>query len=171
VPITPNFSASQNAGDITVAIFEDTSTGTDGTLTARLIYLRKYDGTYLVPDGVTTDFIPWPIGSTTISIDCLDKDYCLDVTVVWLAGSTQAYTKTILTLFTAYSELFLRQLTQAVAADRTLITRKNYWENKLRLRCLIDDAEHGVEQLNDQTIATFCLNEAKILTDNPSTFF
>ncbi len=54
MPITPNFSASQNAGDITVAIFEDTSTGTDGTLTARLIYLRKYDGTYLVPDGVTT---------------------------------------------------------------------------------------------------------------------
>lgn len=174
MPLTVNFSSSQDAGNITVATFTDTSTGTDLTITGRLIYLRKYDGTYLVPQGTTTDYVVWPYVSgagDTIDIDCLDKDYCLDVTVVWVSGSTLTYTKTILTLFTAYSELFLRQLTQALAANRTLITNKNYWQNKIKLRTLIDDASQAVSLINDQTIATFCLDEAKKLTDNIAIFF
>lgn len=165
-----SFSASQDVGNITMATFTDTSTGLVG-VTGRLIYLRKYDGTYLVPDGTTTDYIFWPAADSTIDIDVLDKDYCFDVTVVWYSGSTAAYTATDLVLFTGYSELFLRQLTQALAADRTLITNKNYWGNKIKLRTLIDDASQAVSLVNDQTIATFCLDEAKKLTDNIATFF
>lgn len=168
-----SFTSSQDAGNITVATFEDTSTGLVG-VTGRLIYLRKYDGTYLVPDGTTTDYVYWPYQSgtgDTIDIDVLDKDYCLDVTVVFYSGSSIAYTTTSLVLFTAYSELFLRQLTQAVAANKTLITRKNYWSNKIKLRTLVDDASQAVSLINDQTIATFCLDEAKKLTDNIESFF
>lgn len=165
-----SFTSSQDAGNITVATFTDNSTGLVG-VTGRLIYLRKYDGTYLVPTGTTTDYVFWAAASSSINIDVLDKDYCLDVTVVWYSGSTVAGTVTNLVLFTAYSELFLRQLTQAVAANRTLITRKNYWENKIKLRTLVDDAEQAVSLINDQTIATFCLDEAKKLTDNLPIFF
>lgn len=164
------FSASQDVGDITKATFTDTSTGLVG-VTGRLIYLRKYDGDYLVPTGTTTDYVFWPIGATTIDIDVLDKDYCFDVTVAWYSGSSVAYTKTQLVLFTGYSELFLRQLTQALAANKTLLTRQNYWENKIKLRTLVDDAEQAVSLINDQTIATFCLDEAKKLTDNIQVFF
>ena len=164
------FTASQYVGNITVATFTDTSTGLVG-VTGRLIYLRKYDGTYLVPTGTTTDYVFWPIGDTTIDIDCLDKDYCLDVTVAWYTGSTVGYTLTSLVLFTAYSERFLRQLTQALAANRTLLTNQNYWNNKIKLRTLVDDAEQAVSLINDQTIATFCLDEAKKLTDNRPIFF
>jgi hypothetical protein len=46
-----SFSASQDAGNITIATFTDTSTGLSN-ITGRLIYLRKYDGTYLVPNGI-----------------------------------------------------------------------------------------------------------------------
>lgn len=165
-----SFSASQDVGNITVATFTDTSTGLV-SVTGRLIYLRKYDGTYLVPDGTTTDYIFWPAADTSIDIDVLDKDYCLDVTVYWYSGSSAAYSDNSLVLFTAYSELFLRQLTQALAADRTLINNKNYWNNKVKLRTLIDDASQAVSLVNDQTIATFCLNEAKKLTDNIQIFF
>ena len=165
-----SFSASQDAGNITVATFTDTSTGLVNP-TGRLIYLRKFDWTYLVPNGTITDYIVWPIGDTTINIDVLDKDYCLDVTVQWLSGSTSAYDVTNLVLFTAYSELFLRNLTMALAANRTLLTNKNYWENKEKLRCLVDDAEQAVALINDQTIATQCLDEAKKLTDNIQRFF
>jgi hypothetical protein len=165
-----SFSASQDVGNISAATFTDTSTGLVG-VTGRLIYLRKYDGTYLVPTGTTTDYVFWPIGNATIDIEVLDKDYCLDVTVAMYSGSTIAYTLTQLVLFTGYSELFLRQLTQAVAANRTLITRQNYWENKIKLRTLVDDAEQAVALINDQTIATFCLDEAKKLTDNIEVFF
>lgn len=165
-----SFSASQDAGNITVATFTDTSTGLVG-VTGRLIYLRKYDGTYLVPEGTEEDYIFWPAGDASIDIDVLDKDYCLDVTVVWYTGSTAGYTVTDLVLFTAYSELFLRNLTMAVAGNRGIITRTNYWKNKIKLRCLIDDAEQGVALINDQTIATQCLDEAKLLTDNIQVFF
>lgn len=165
-----SFSSSQDVGDITVATFTDTSTGLVG-VTGRLIYLRKYDGTYLVPTGTTTDYVFWGIGSTTIDIDVLDKDYCLDVTVAFYSGSSIAYTKTTLVLFTGYSELFLRNLTMALAANKTLLTRQNYWENKIKLRTLVDDAEQAVSLINDQTIATFCLDEAKKLTDNIQVFF
>lgn len=174
MPVTVNFSSSQNYGDITVATLTDTSTGSGTTITGRLVYLRKNDGTYLVPEGTTTTYVVWPYVSgagDTIDIDCLDKDYCLDISVVSYSGSTIYSTKTILTLFKAYSELFLRQLTQAQEGNPKLLTSKNFWENKSKLRTLIDDAEQGVESLNDQQIATYALNEAKKLTDNVSTFF
>lgn len=164
------FSASQDAGNITVATFTDDSSGVSSP-TGRLIYLRKYDGTYLVPDGTDTDYIFWPAADSSIDIDCLDKDYCLDVTVAWYSGSSVAGTETNLVLFTGYSEVFLRQLTQALAANRTLLTNKNYWNNKIKLRTLVDDAAQAVSLINDQTIATFCLDEAKKLTDNIQVFF
>lgn len=169
--IVANFTYSQNYGTITIATFTDTSTGTDATLTGRLLYIRKSDGTYLVPDGTTTDYIFWPIADLSISVDILDKDYALDVTVLWYGGSTGLYNKTLVCLFRAYSELFLRQLTQGQEAVPKLLTDKNFWYNKFKLRTLVDDAIQAVESLNDQTIATFTLEEAKKITDNPSLFF
>jgi hypothetical protein len=168
-----SFTASQDAGNITYATFTDTSTGLVG-VTGRLIYLRKYGGDYLVPDGVTVDYIYWPYQSgagDTISIDCLGKDYCLDVTVYYYSGSTSQYTANSLVLFTAYSELFLRKLVQALAANKTLLTRPNFWYNSIKLRTLVDNASQAVSLINDQTIATFCLDEAKKLTDNVQRFY
>jgi hypothetical protein len=44
------------------------------------VYLRKDDGTYLVPKGVNTDYIEW-VGTPYIDIDVLDKDYALEIKV------------------------------------------------------------------------------------------
>lgn len=167
----PNFSTSQSAADLTTFTLTDTSTGSDPTITDRLVYLRKSDGTYLVPNGTTTDYIEWSIADMTIDIDVLDKDYCLEISVFWRVGSVNTYPKTILTLFTGYGDVFLRQLTQALSANRELINRANYWQNKIKLRTLYDDAAQGVSFLDDQTIATFCLDEADKLTDAIQTFF
>lgn len=171
MPLTPNFSASQNYGTITDFTLEDTSTGSD-TITGRLVYIRDVNGDYVVPDGTTTDYIFWPYADDTIDIEgVLDQDYCWDITVVWYSGSSPAYTKTILCLFEAYTKLSLRQLTQALAANRIQLSNKNFWQNKQRLRGLLEDAEFAVELINDQTIATFYLQECKTMTDNPSLFY
>lgn len=170
--MTPNFSSSQSAGDLSIATYEDTSTSFSGT--GRLLYSRKYDGEYLVPSGVTTDYVPWSVVAGTgdeLEVDYLDKDYALDVTCVWYLGSSPLTSKTILTLFTGYGDLFLRQLTQALAANRITITAKNFYYNKMKLRVLLDDAAQAVSLLNDQTIAQFCLDESKKMTDNLSLFF
>ena len=169
----PNFSSSQSAGSLTTGTLTDTSTGYTG-ITGRLVRFRKYDGNYLVPTGVTVNYIAWPyVAGTgdTLSFVMLDKDYVLDITVSYYAGSTVSTTKTILTLFTGYGDLFLRQLTQALGANLTTITNKNFWLNKNKLRVLLDDASQAVSLLNDQTIAQFCLDEAKKLSDNISSFF
>lgn len=173
MPFVPNFSSSQAAGNLRIVTFTDTSTGFTG-ITGRLIYLRKYDGTYLTPSGSTTDYIYWPVVAGTgdaIQINVLDKDYCLEVTVVYYSGSSIATSKTILILFTGYGDLFLRQLTQALAANKKQITDTNFWINKSRLRVLLDDAAQAVSLLNDQTIAQFCLDEEMDLVSNISTFF
>lgn len=170
--ITPAFSTAQSAGTLTSFTITDDSTGSDSGLTGRLITIRKYDGNYLVPTGYTVTYIYWTIGDSDLTIEeILDKDYCVDITVRWFTGSTATYSLTQLTLFTGYSDLFLRQLTQALAANRVTITQNNFWLNKNKLRVLLDDAAQAVSLLNDQTIAQFCLDDAKDLTDNISTFF
>lgn len=170
---TPAFTTSQNYGDIDAAIFTDTSTGSDAAITGRIIYITKYNGDYIVPtNNPSTSAILWPAGSNTATIqNLLDKDYCVNITVKWLGGSTILYSKVVLTLFTAYSELVLRQLTQAEVANRNLLNSANFWEDKIKLRTLVDDATQAVTSLNDQTIAQLCMDEAKRITDNISTFF
>ncbi len=172
--ITASWSASQNYGSITNLVLTDTSTGSGTTITGRLVYLIKNDGTYLTPEGSTTDYIFWPYVSgagDTISIDVLDKDYCLNISVVFYEGSGVYQTVTELALFTAYTKLFLRQLTQAQEARPRLLTDNNFWTNKFKLQAIISSAEQAVLSLNDQQIATYCLAEAKELTDNVSNFF
>lgn len=171
---TPNFTTSQSASDLSVITLTDNSTGSYTGITGRIVKFRKYNSDYLVPSGVTVTYVAWPVVSgigDTLDVDMMDKDYCLDVTVYYYAGSTQSTTKTILCLFTGYTDYFLRQLTQALAGNKIASKAQNFWQNKNKLRVLRDDAAQAVSLLNDQTIATFCLDEAKTLTDNVSMFF
>jgi len=174
MPVTTNFSNSQAAGDLSIAILTDTSTGSGTTITGRLVEIRKYNGDFLVPDGTTTDYVVWPYvagAGDTINIDILDKDYDLEISVVSYSGSSIYETKTRLCLFTGYGDLFARQLTQALSANLATITQYNFWYNKMKLRVLLDDASQATTLLNDQTIAQFCLDEEKKLTDNVQVFF
>lgn len=167
----PNFTTDQPAGALTSCIITDTSTDDPG-ITGKILRFRKYDANYLVPTGVTVDYMAWPVGTNPLTItNLLDKDYCVDITCSYYIGSTLSTSKTILTLFTGYGDLFLRQLTQALAANKASITAQNFWVNKNKLRVLLDDAAQAVSLLNDQTIAQFALDEAKKLSDNLSSFF
>jgi RecB family endonuclease NucS len=84
VALSPAFTVAQTVGNPSVLVITDTSTGSDGTITQRRVYLQKADGTYLVPDGTTTDYIEWALADTEIEIDALDKDYGLSILVEWL---------------------------------------------------------------------------------------
>lgn len=45
------------------------------------VYVRKDNGEYLVPSGVTTDYVEMPITAGYVDLDILDKDYALEVSV------------------------------------------------------------------------------------------
>lgn len=166
----PSFTYSQNYGTITTATFTDASTDNPG-VTDVLVYLQKNDGTYLTPSGSTTDYIFWPSLSTPLNIICLDKDYALSVTMKYYLGSTLNTTKTILCLFRAYNELQLRQLTQAQEGNNKLLSNANFWDNKSKLRELVDSAIQAVSVLNSQAAATYALDTATDMIANISNFF
>lgn len=171
MPLTPSFSVTQYAGNPSVIAVEDTSTGSDGTITSRRVFLRLFNNTYLVPTGTITDYVVWSAADESIDIDAVDKDYAIDVTVQWLAGSTVVYTDTQLSLLKDYGEQFKYLLTQAESGNQQLMNSRNYFAAKSKLTELLDSAKQAVEQYGDQTTAQLCLDEAKILIDNPSIFY
>lgn len=171
MPLTPNFTAVQTITDPTILTLTDTSTGSDGGLTSRRIYLQKAGGSYLVETGTTTDYEVWAIGDSSIELDLLDRDYALNITVQWLTGSTVTYTKTILNGYKAYSEQFAYDLTTYQQSNPKLISNKNFYYSKIQLRCDIDDAVNAIELGNDITNAQAAFNRAKYLIDNPKLFF
>jgi hypothetical protein len=62
----------------------DTSTGSDNNINNRLIFIRKADGTYLVPEGVTTNYVEWRADEgNVIELNVLNVDYALEIKVQW----------------------------------------------------------------------------------------
>src|SRR4051812_32015248 len=96
--LTPNFVASQAGGTPQNLTLTDSSTGSDGAITQRRIYLVQADGTYLTPSGSTTDYIAWAYANASITIsDILSNDIALSILVQWLSVTNVVlYDKTIL---------------------------------------------------------------------------
>ena len=112
MPLSPNFTASQNSGTPNLIFLTDTSTGSDGTITKRRIYLLQSDGTYLVPAGTATNYIEWALVDVTTSLNVLIQDTALSINVEWLTASNVVVAnKTTSFAFKAYNETFYYGLT------------------------------------------------------------
>jgi hypothetical protein len=172
VPLTPSFSTSQPLGDPSVIALEDTSTGSDGAVTARRVYLTKADGTYLVPDGNDEDYIDWPIADDTIEIDVLDKDYALNVIVQWVdSGGTALYTDSEKLGFTQWNEEFDYSLTQLQSGNPVLTHDGNFFNLKSNLRTEIDSGNQSLTLAGDLYGAQNCYDAATQIRLNASTLF
>ena len=175
MPLTPNFSTSQQAGLPSNVIITDTSTGSDVAVVERRVYLVNYAGEYVVADGTTTDYTVWPLAQSSISIDCLSADTALTVTVDWVdVSGVTLYTKTVLAGFTLYNETFYYSLTQgqaAVSNPSYILQDTTYFQNKSKLRCLIDSGDQSVTLGYDITSAQLCYDLATAMVNNQNLFF
>jgi len=167
MPLTVNFVASTNITTPTILNLSDTSTGTDGTITQRYVFLQKADGTYLVPTGTTTNYIVWAIASSTTALSVLASDYALNITVQWLAGTTVVYTKTTLYEFNTNARVLRIQLLKALAANPNQVNSANYFSALSRLSTYIDGANEAVLLAGDITLAQLCNNNAAVYVNNP----
>jgi hypothetical protein len=168
-----NFSASQTIGLPSKIVLTDSSTGSDGSVTKRRVYLTKVDSTTLVPSGTSTTYVDWGSfpGTTTITIDALDKDYALSVKVDWLDVSNNIlYTKTYLIMFSLYNETFYYGLTQAQSSNPSITSNKNYYESKMKLRVELDSAAQAVSFASDQFSAQGALDRATNVRLNTNLF-
>lgn len=155
--ITPNFSSAQTFGLPSKVILTDTSTGSDGAITQRRVYLRKPDGTFLVPSGTSTEYIQWAYAASSITIDALDKDYGLDIIVQWLnVSNTVLYDKTIPTGLTLYNSTNSYQRTQKLSGNPLLINDDDFWERKEQLRECIESGNEAILFAEDIFAAQQC---------------
>jgi len=84
MPFIPSFTATQLYATPNILRIVDTSTGSDIDINDRQIYLRKADGTYLVPQGTKTNYISWLYDDgNVIDINVLNIDYCLEIKIDW----------------------------------------------------------------------------------------
>lgn len=174
MPLTPNFTAAQVLGEESEILFTDTSTGSDVDVVTRRIYLATSLNTFLVESGTATDYEVWSgfPGTTTITIDVLEEDAALTVTVEWLnVGGDVLYSKSVLYGFTGYNEEFDYQLTQMMTANPMLINDNNFYENKSRLRTEIDSGNQAIELAEDIFAAQSCYDRATALRTSSQYYY
>lgn len=170
--LVPNFSISQSL-DASKITFTDTSTGTDASVTDRRIFLQKVDGTYLVPFGVLTSYIDFPLSAgATQTTQVLSIDYSLNITINWVSitGAT-LYTKTQLYTFDQFAKNFAYYLLQLQAASPSLANVDNFWQTCMRLYVDIFNAESALTQGADQFSSQTALNDSNYLVANQNVFF
>jgi hypothetical protein len=157
--LIPNFSISQVSGLPSKVTLTDTSTGSDGAITQRRVYLRKPDGTFLVPSGVSTEYIPWPYADSTITIDALDTDYGLDAITQWLdVSNTVLYDKTIPAGLTLYNETYNYGLTRMFSANPLLINDDDFFGRMSSVRTIVDSGNQAISFAEDIFAAQQCYN-------------
>ena len=172
MPLSPNFTASQNSGTPNLIFLTDTSTGSDGTITKRRIYLLQSDGTYLVPAGTATNYIEWALVDVTTSLNVLIQDTALSITVQWLSASNVVVAnKTTSFAFTAYNETFYYGLTESQVANANLTASTNWYQTKMILRVELDSAYQAISFASDIFSAQAALNRATFISTNQSYFF
>jgi len=168
-----SFTAQSVAGVESDILFTDTSTGSDGTIVTRRIYVSTDTGEFLVEDGTTTDYELWDFADSTIQLDLLDKDYAVKITVEWRNGAdVVVYDYTIDgTGFVEYNENFSYTLSQMLSGNPMLINDNNFRKHKSDLRDAIDSGNQALLQATSLYNAQRCYDVGTELRLNSQYYF
>jgi|GEM_PF-2266163 len=130
--------------DSTAIVLTDNSIGSDTNLTDRTINLFKTDNSQLVAA------IDWPIGESSITINPLDKDYALNVSVVWTSSSPlpppSTYAKSIIYAFVGYGQAYTNTLLQFLATNQQMVNDQSWYMNFLILILEIQNAQNAISE-------------------------
>lgn len=169
---SPSFVTSQVLGYPSVVNFLDNSSGSNGAITGRRIYMQTSAGIFLVPTGTSTDYTVWALANTTTAVDALDMDYGLRVVVEWVdVSGTAIYSSTQILGFTLYNEQFSYGLVQALTGNPALINDSPYFKNMGDLRTEIDGGNQAIIFAADIFSAQQCYDRATQLRLNSTYSF
>lgn len=169
---TPSFSVLQSPQDPALLFFQDTSTGSDIAITSRRIYIQGWDGNFIVPNGVTTDYIVWPLSSIEFTTNVFTQDTAANVRVEWLDSSdTVLYSVNSNYCFSEYNKQFFYYLIQQQSLTYNVIQDGNYFGNLSNYWINIVSGINSVVIGNDIYASQVCLNRATNMMNNQSYFF
>lgn len=165
MPLNPSFTvaATANLGQILVT---DTSTGSDVAITDRVITIFDPSNNIFF----TVDF-PLSAGSS-INMAPFTADKAVNVTINWNnSGGASIYNYSVLYAYTQYAEAYFYQLTQQQQANPAFLNDQQYFQNKSKLRTLIDSAVQAVSIGKDIFSANISISLYQILLNNPNLYF
>ncbi len=146
MPLTPNFSYAQSAGDPSLASLTDTSTGSDGAIASRRVSFRLSNGNYLTESGAATTetFLPWAYSDITETFSVLQKSQAASTKVQWLdVGGAVLYEKIILLDFDVFDYLYGWELLQYQTTKPEVVNDQDYYNRKIKLIVNIFDSENA----------------------------
>lgn len=170
--ISPAFSVGQVPTSPNIVVVTDVSTGTDGAISQRRVFVQDANGNYLVPSGATTDYTQWVYVNPAISLNILTQDAAVSITVQWLnVSNTVLYTLTQQYCLPQYSKNFLYYLIQMQGLTPTIPADTNYNSNVAIFWTNIRGAMNAVEEADDISGSQNCLNRCAFMIQNQSKFF
>lgn len=174
MPLTVSATAESVAGEPSDILFTDESTGSDGTITSRRIYLSDKDGNFIVEEGSSLEYSVWALPlATPITLDLLTKDMACKIVFQWLNVSNVVvddYTIDAIG-FTEYNENFDYQTTQLMSSNPKLIDDNNFFNNKTKIRTFIDAGNKAITRDSDLSNAQLCYDAATDLRTSSQYFF
>jgi len=144
------FTATQLLGLPETIVVTDTSTGSDGAITSRRVYITDAFNNYIVPEGTTTDYVVWAYADSSINIECLTKDMAVDVTVQWLDGSNNVlYDSNAIYGFDSFNEDFIYSLTGSLSNNYKRTADNGFNYNAMLMTLFLDDADQAISRGGD----------------------
>ena len=170
--LTVSFTISQSPLTPGIISATDTSSGSDGSVTAKRITFTTNLGTTLVVSGTSTSYNVWALANTTQAFNVLTQDYACSVLVEWVnAGGTALYSSTQSYCFAYFNKAFLYQLVQAQALTPSILQDANYNANVVTFYTTIIGALNAVTFGSDIAASQACLDRGTAMRLNQSKYF
>ncbi len=144
------------------------------TFLGRTIILTTTASTNLVPAGTETTYINFPYsGGNSITIDCMSRDYALNVQVDWESDAPQEgsiYEASLICGFGSYNNNNLYGVEKALTARPSVTQNKNYWLNVGKVQTEIYNSSQAI-YYQQQISAQVAMNRAANILQNQLTNF
>lgn len=147
----------------------DLSTGTDGAVVGRKINI--YNVSNVLYGSSPYDFPNFPAASS-ITINPFLSDAAINVVMTWVNNTGGVlYTASKIYASVGYGEQFFYSLTQQQQGNPSFLNDTQYFENKSKLRTLIDSATQAITTGADVYSANTAISLYQIMLNNPNLYF
>lgn len=163
--LTPSFTVAPTSilGQLLIT---DTSTGSDGAITDRVITIYNVSNVVIF----TVDF-PLSVGGS-IDISPFLTDQASNIQVNWNNNvGASLYVYNVLNSYNQYAEQYYYTLTQQQQANPAFLNDQQYFQNKSKLRTLIDSAIQAVSVGKDIFSASISIALYQIMLNSPQLYF
>ena len=176
MPLSVSVTAAQSLGVPSIIVLTDASTGSDGSITNRKVYLRTSTNQWLTETqqiSSTIAYTDWPIADgATINLDVLTEATALEITVVWQTGAgATVYTFTDEFIFDNQNYIFQLGVLSNQTSSPGVLQDTNYYWNLVQFICNLDNAEVAITVGGDIYSSQQALNRNQIFIDNEAKFF